>query len=103
MSLNLIPHRPTMGENMNLSLMPQDLPVNTVVAGGFQSVLDMLPEGLRLTVILVRVPWLHGQPLLGKLQSGEFHRWLAIFALVLHGLLGVPAFPAPQSCEGVSG
>ena len=94
MNLNLIPHRPTMGENMNLSLMPQDLPVNTVVAGGFQSVLDMLPEGLRLTVILVRVPWLHGQPLLGKNWL-----WLAIVALVRHGLLGVPAFPGSRLCD----
>ena len=44
MNLNLIPHQPTMGENMNLSLMPQCLPAETVVTGCFQSVLDTLLE-----------------------------------------------------------
>ena len=42
MNLNLIPHQPTVGENMNLSLMPQCLPAEIVVTGCFQSVLDML-------------------------------------------------------------
>ena len=42
MNLNLIPHQPTLGENMNLRLMPQCLPAEIVVTGCFQSVLDML-------------------------------------------------------------
>ena len=42
MNLNLIPHQPTLGENMNLSLMPQCLLAEIVETGCFQSVLDML-------------------------------------------------------------
>ena len=44
-----------MGENMNLNLMPQDLNVDTVVAEGFRSVLELLPTGLQLRINLAFV------------------------------------------------
>ena len=50
MNLNLIPHLPTVGENMNLCLMPQCLLSGIVVTGCFPSVLDML-----LTEQLLRI------------------------------------------------